>query len=251
VAELAYRAFFRVRLVDALYQKSSAANKNMKLLVLVATVALVTCESPSDHDALSEMREEFAQMRTENAEMKAEMTKIAQLEAEITELKAQRITTTPGELKFFVDGRTVCPDGMVEVNATKGRVLLGKPDGGKTGAVFNRPLDVGEVGRSPPHSHAVTVNDPGHTHVGIVYDPGHAHTLGLWVDSPPGPAPAAHQKVDYSSQANPVDMVSFINKTGISIENLPAKSAVSASVDANDAGEHLPLVYVLICQKVA
>jgi hypothetical protein len=40
-------------------------------------------------------------------------------------------------------------------------------------------------------------------------------------------------------------------KTGISIENLPAKSAVSVSIDANDAGEHLPLVYVLICQKVA
>jgi hypothetical protein len=40
-------------------------------------------------------------------------------------------------------------------------------------------------------------------------------------------------------------------KTGITIENLPAKSAVSVSVDANDAGEHLPLVYVLICQKVA
>jgi hypothetical protein len=41
------------------------------------------------------------------------------------------------------------------------------------------------------------------------------------------------------------------SKTGISIENLPTKSAVSISVDANDAGEHLPLVYVLICQKVA
>ena len=33
-------------------------------------------------------------------------------------------------------------------------------------------------------------------------------------------------------------------KTGISIENLPAKSAVSVSVDANDAGEHLPLAGV-------
>jgi hypothetical protein len=40
-------------------------------------------------------------------------------------------------------------------------------------------------------------------------------------------------------------------KTGIVITNLPAKSAVSISIDANDAGEHLPLVYVLICQKVA
>jgi hypothetical protein len=41
------------------------------------------------------------------------------------------------------------------------------------------------------------------------------------------------------------------NKTGIAIENLPAKSAVSVSVDANDAGEHLPLVYVLIYQQIA
>jgi hypothetical protein len=40
-------------------------------------------------------------------------------------------------------------------------------------------------------------------------------------------------------------------KTGISVTNLPAKSTVSVSIDANDAGEHLPLVYVLICQKVA
>jgi hypothetical protein len=41
------------------------------------------------------------------------------------------------------------------------------------------------------------------------------------------------------------------SKTGISVTNLPAKSTVSVSIDANDAGEHLPLVYVLICQKVA
>jgi hypothetical protein len=47
------------------------------------------------------------------------------------------------------------------------------------------------------------------------------------------------------------EWISAEAKTGISIENLPAKSAVSISVDANDAGEHLPLVYVLICQKVA
>jgi hypothetical protein len=150
-----------------------------KLLVLVATVALVTCESSSDHDILSEMREEFAQMKAEmkqfaemkaeNAQMKAEMTK---MKAETTEMKAKLNATTAGKLEFFVDGRTVCPDGTAEVNATKGRVLLGRPDGGKTGAVFNRPLDAGEVGRSPPHSHAVTVDDPGHTHVGLVYDPG-------------------------------------------------------------------------------
>jgi hypothetical protein len=142
----------------------------MKLLVFVATVALATCTVVDDT---------FSEIRKELAKMKAEMKKIAQLEAENTEMKAEMTkmkakinATTAGKLEFFVDGRTVCPDGTVEVNATKGRVLLGKPEGGKTGEVFNRPLDAGEVGRSPPHSHAVTVNDPGHTHVGIVEDPG-------------------------------------------------------------------------------
>jgi hypothetical protein len=217
-----------------------------KLLVLVATVALVTCESLSGHDTLSEMREEFAQMRSDNAEMKAEMKKIAQLEAEITELKVQRNATTAGELKFFVDGRTVCPDGTVEVNATKGMVLLGRPEGGQTGEVFNRPLDAGEVGRSPPHSHAVTVNDPGHTHVGIVNDPGHAHPIATLQN--PGNANGILESL---SNKPAETFSSETSKTGISVTNLPAKSAVSVSVGANDAGEHLPLVYVLICQKVA
>jgi hypothetical protein len=191
-------------------------------------------------------------MREELTQMKAEMKKIAQLLAENAEIKAENAeikaklnVTTAGELKFFVDGRTVCPGGTVEVNATQGRVLLGRPDGGKTGAVLNRPLDAGEVGRSPPHLHAVTVNDPGHTHVGIVMDPGHNHSTTY--------SSAASGKKDYRhfcdgpSGNDPTE----IAKTGISIENLPAKSAVSVSVDANDAGEHLPLVYVLICQKVA
>jgi hypothetical protein len=149
----------------------------MKLLVLVATVALVTCESSSDYDTLSEMREEFAQMKAEmKDEMKAQISELktenTEMKAKISQLESQRNATTAGKLEFFVDGRTICPDGTVEVNATKGRVLLGKPDGGKTGAVYNRPLDAGEVGRSSPHSHAVTVTDPGHTHVGIVEDPG-------------------------------------------------------------------------------
>jgi hypothetical protein len=167
------------------------------------------------------------------------------MKAEITVLKAQRNATTAGKLEFFVDGRTVCPDGTVEVNATKGRVLLGKPGGGKTGAISNRPLDAGEVGRSPPHSHAVTVNDPGHTHVGVVEDPGHIHNQ-KWG------AQAAGWGTEQGGPANfAKDVPADKSKTGISIENLPAKSAVSVSVDVNDGGEHLPLVYVLICQTVA
>jgi hypothetical protein len=77
----------------------------MKLLIFCGAVALITCASSSvDGDILLEMREELAQM-------KAEMKKIAQLEAEITELKAHRNATTAGKLEFFVDGRTVCPEG--------------------------------------------------------------------------------------------------------------------------------------------
>jgi hypothetical protein len=174
--------------------------------------------------------------------MKAE---ISQLEVKLNATHAR----TAGKLEFFVDGRTVCPDGMIEVNATKGRVLLGKPDGGKTGAIYNRPLDAGEVGRSPPHSHAVTVDDPGHTHVGIVEDPGHRHGVNMWPDGPTSRESGG--KNDFGQYPDGNKQMTDNSTTGIAIENLPAQSAVSVSVDANDAGEHLPLVYVLICQKVA
>jgi hypothetical protein len=209
----------------------------MKLLMFYGAVALVTCASSSlDGDILLEINAKFQRLEAANAQMKAK----------ISQLESQR-DMTAGELKFFVDGRTVCPDGTVEVNATKGRVLLGKPEGGKTGAVFNRPLDAGEVGRSPPHSHAVTVDDPGHTHVGIVNDPGHGHDLPEGGESGKGKMATAPKRATVPA----VGFATTTNKTGISVENLPTKSAVSVSIDANDAGEHLPLVYVLICQKVA
>jgi hypothetical protein len=209
----------------------------MKLLMFCGAVLLITCASSSVDDTFSEIREELAQM-------KAEMKKIAQLEAEITVLKAQRNATNAGKLEFFVDGRTVCPDGTVEVNATKGMVLLGRPEGGKTGAVFNRPLDAGEVGRSPPHSHAVTVNDPGHTHVGIVEDPGHSHTERVGQNS--GSEFRGWDVEGTGTLFTATGLTTTTSKTGISIENLPTKSAVSVSID--DTGEHIPLVYVLICQ---
>ena len=135
-----------------------SSHRTMKLLMFCGAVALITCASSSvDGDILLEMREEFAQMKTQISELKTENT---EMKAEITVLKAQRNATTAGKLEFFVDGRTVCPDDMVEVevNVTKGVVLLGRTGGGKTGAVFNRALDAGEIGRSPPHSHAVAVN---------------------------------------------------------------------------------------------
>jgi hypothetical protein len=221
--------------------------KLYKAVHVLWAVALITCESSSvDGNILLEMREEFAQMKAEMKEFAQMKAEISELKAENTEMKAKRNATTAGKLEFFVDGRTVCPDGTAEVNTTKGRVLLGRPDGGKTGATYNRPLDAGEVGRSPPHSHAVTVNDPGHTHVGIVNDPGHSHQMplyhgGWWMGD---------NQAEGWDKTKP-EFQTDAAKTGISVTNLPAKSAVSVSIDASDAGEHLPLVYVLICQKVA
>jgi hypothetical protein len=81
--------------------------------------------------------------------------------------------------------------------------------------------------------------------LGIVVDPGHQHLIGTTPDVGGGPSGASALREGLGSY------LSSTNKTGISIENIPAKSAVSVSIDADDAGEHLPLVYVLICQKVA
>jgi hypothetical protein len=140
----------------------------MKVLALL--IMLVVCESSSvDGDILSELNTKFQKLEAKEAERDAEM---AEMKTEMAAMKAKLNATTVGKLEMYVDGRTACPDDTVEVHATKGMVLLGRPDGGKTGDVFNRPFDAGEVGRSPPHSHAVKVNDPGHTHVGIVNDPG-------------------------------------------------------------------------------
>jgi hypothetical protein len=211
---------------------------------------VIACASSSVDETLSKMREEFEQLK---AHMKTKDAEIAEMQAEITKIKSQRnATTTAGKLEFFVDGRTMCPEDMIEVNATKGMILLGRPNGGKTGAVFNRPLDAGEVGRSPPHSHAVTVDDPGHTHVGVVTDPGHDHAIGPLIPTSGNTKLPAHTQVAHDNLV-PGDVNydrSNTSKTGITVSNLPDKSAISVSIDANDAGEHIPLVYVLICQKI-
>merc|ERR1719231_2250661 len=105
--------------------------------------------------------EEFAKMK---AEIKAEMM-------------------PEGALLTFVDGRTTCPKGYAEPNTTQGMLFVGRPKNATSGSVFNRPLDAGELGRTPAHTHAVTVNNPGHTHVAGVNDPGHAHDIP-YADSP-------------------------------------------------------------------
>jgi hypothetical protein len=188
-------------------------------------------------DMSAEEREEFAAMKAQFAAMKAESAAMKDL------------LMPAGALFTFADGRTTCPVGYAEPAHLKGRMMTTLPINSTSGAVFNRPFGAGEIGRTPAHSHAVSVNDPGHTHVGIVNDPGHAHNnpeLVLYYPINSGgktryPSNNVHSELRDSTTTN---------KTGISVENLPAKSSIEVSIDANDAGEHYPLVYVLLCQKL-
>jgi hypothetical protein len=180
---------------------------------------------------------------TADASMEERMRALEQrVEEKISAIEAQVLPE--GALLTFADGRTKCPVGYVEPAHLKGRMMTTIPINGTSGVVFNRPFDAGEIGRTPAHSHAVSVNDPGHTHVGIVNDPGHAHGWpGAWSNRIQGwPAHSMLQSASFADTTT--------NKTGITIDNLPAKSAIEVSIDANDAGEHYPLVYVLICQKL-
>jgi hypothetical protein len=168
--------------------------------------------------------------------------KIAALEAENAAMKAAAV----GRLEMFADGRTTCPAGYRDPNITQGMVLVGRPKNGNTGAVFNRPFDDGEIGRTPAHSHSVSVNDPGHTHVGIVNDPGHGHNVPMISTGSPG---SAVEPTCLQGEVVPGYGTTH-NKTGITVDNLHTKSAIEVSIDTNEVGEHNPLVYVLICQKL-
>jgi hypothetical protein len=166
------------------------------------------------------------------------------------EAKVEKSVLPEGALLTFADGRTKCPVGYAEPAHLKGRMMTTIPINGTSGAVFNRPFDAGEIGRTPAHSHAVSVNDPGHTHVNIVNDPGHDHDSSITDDFKPGGTYDAAAGHDGIHPARDDHIMTQTNKTGISVVALPAKSSIEVSIDANDAGEHYPLVYVLLCQKL-
>ena len=162
----------------------------MKIVAFAILLIFAAGDMSLEEESELTLRQQFAKMKAEmkamKAEMKAEMKqaemKQAEMKAEMkamkAEMKAQRSCSMPdGALLTFVDGRTTCPKGYAEPNTTQGMMFVGRPKNATSGAVFNRPLDAGELGRSPPHTHAVTVNDPGHTHVAAVNDPGHSHNL--------------------------------------------------------------------------
>jgi hypothetical protein len=222
-----------------------------KLLALCGMLALLT--PVVDASEMEELFLEFSAMRARitaleenNAVIKAET---AALKAETASLKTKLSST--GELAFYVDGRTVCPSGSFESNATQGMMLVGRPKDGKTGATHNRPFDAGEIGRTPVHSHAVTVHDRGHTHSTVINDPGHAHVLPIYYEVSYVPVPAGTFSAGNTTYPKGYTQLSSNNSfTGITVANELAQSRIDVSMAENDAGEHQPLVYVLICQKI-
>jgi hypothetical protein len=207
-------------------------------LLLAAATALALTES--------DILERLEALERANREMKAENA----------EIKATLNATSAGVLKVF--NAEDCPLGWVEFNKTQGYMLTGRPKGGQTGTTINRPMDVGEKGRSPEHSHEVGVEDLGHTHETVVNDPGHSHTnaphshhspLGNREGGTAGPAPNEYHE-GAALSTGPASVAIDTNKTGIIIDALPAKSNIQVSLTTNKDGEGYPLVYVLICQRV-
>jgi hypothetical protein len=192
----------------------------------------------------AEMKAEFTEVTAKNADL---TRKYADITAKYTEIQATLDATSTGELKMV--NADECPPGWVEFNKTQGYLLTGRPKGGETGATINRPLGVGEKGRTPEHSHEVAVQDLGHAHVTVVNDPGHSHHYdGHSQVIHGGPqqvlsTPGGEYRFPGTKDA------STRNKTGIIVDTLPAKSNIEVSLTANEDGEGYPLVYVLVCQR--
>jgi hypothetical protein len=201
------------------------------LLCLAATAAALT---------ESDVLKRFESLEARNAETKAEN---AQMKATLLEMKAENAATS-GELRMF--NAEQCPSGWVEFNRTQGYLLTGRPKGGETSTTINRPMAVGEKGRSPEHSHEVEVEDLGHSHVTAVNDPGHQHSMEVHVGKHDDDSDG-----DYAGGAGKLAQVSTnTSKTGIVVDALPAKSNIQVSLSSpNEGAEGYPLVYVLICQR--
>ena len=166
--------------------------------------------------------------------------RLAKFEARVKELEREKGV---GEVRLF--DAAACPSGWEEWNATKGYMLVSRPEGSKTGTLLNRPLESGETDRSPEHSHAASVTDAGHSHASAIHDPGHAHKLIIhdgnigtpWMLG--GAAAAGTQEVSTQKAF-----------TNISLSNAPAKSNIEVTMEANEGGEGYPLVYVLLCRRL-
>ena len=142
-----------------------------------------------------------------------------------------------GEIKVF--STDSCPDGWTELSQTQGYLLVGRPEGGKTGTQINTALQNGEKSRVEPHTHGTTLTDNGHMHE--YTDPGHTHQGVTDYD---GDEPGLSYNNDYGGGRN--DHPTSNDKTSIIIQS--AKSGIGITVDSSTS-EGYPLAYVLLCQK--
>jgi hypothetical protein len=233
--------------------------RSVNLFACVTALAAAGAGALTDADILhrlealevknAEVTAKYAEMAAKYAEIKGEN---AEIQAKNAEIKSTLSATTAGAMKehLIIVKSDDCPEGYMEADFAQGMMLTGRPKNGKTGATFNRPFDAGEEGRTPAHSHEVTVTDPGHYHVNTVNDPGHLHQERLGPQNG-GTGPGQGCYGSYGDDHNCDQPYPSKNSTtGIVVDSLLAKSSVSVSIDANDAGEGYPLVYVLICQQV-
>jgi hypothetical protein len=116
-----------------------------------------------------------------------------------------------------------CPQGWEEADFAKGFLLVGRPDGGKSGSTLNQALATGESSRVGSHTHTINIDDPGHSHElpqGQGYNgPNNELTHGY---GPDGQAPTDS-----------------------------ATTGITASADTNDGASDYPLAYVLLCKRSA
>lgn len=128
------------------------------------------------------------------------------------------VDSMKGELKMFFS--STCPPGWTESEITQGYLLTGRPVGAMTGSTNGaRALTKDEKGRVSAHTHGI--NDPGHTHGYVAFPEGPSGWAYGW--SP-----------DYHFGSSQLTTDNAI--TGLSIQD--------------NEGEDLPLLFVLICQKL-
>jgi hypothetical protein len=201
----------------------------MPALLMLCSLMLATAQPPSA--LLERLEARLAALEQENQQIKAKLEKLGNDEGGAK----QGSRTGRGELRLFV-ARNECPLGWKESNITKGYVITGRPEGGRVGMQLNEELKPGEAGRVGVHSHTTLVHDPGHSHntstpTGKVSALTHVAAAGTQYAAVVG--------------ASTQNELTSVSKTGIQIE-----SAIEVSVQENHDGEHLPLVYVLICERV-
>ena len=168
------------------------------------------------------------------------------LQAENVAIRAEMKEASAGELKLFKAEE--CPKGWTEFNRTQGYLLTGRPSGGTAYTQLNRPMADGELGRAHQHSHEVEIDDRGHTHAATINDPGHGHLSPL-INQDGNDVTQGAVPIGFYAKKD-ANLKTSDNKTGITATMATATSNVDVQFKDNE-GESYPLVYVLVCERLA